>query len=96
MRARPLSLWQVALAEWQVLPPLPTARAALGAASVDGAVYAVGGENGKEWLPTVERFKDGEWEPVAARLEARAMASVAAVGDAVYVLGPPASAENSY
>ena len=52
---------------WEAVAPMSTKRAGLGAASIDGKLYAVGGHDGSARLATVERYDPATntWEAVA-------------------------------
>ncbi|PIO66295.1 kelch repeat protein [Teladorsagia circumcincta] len=64
-------------------------RRALGAAALDGFVYAVGGNNGLECLDTVERYDlfRNEWIRVASLGTRRDDASVSVLNGCLYAVG---------
>ncbi len=85
------------------LPDLPTPRAHLGAAWLDGIFYAVGGTDGTYAMRTVEAYDpvSNTWRSVAPMLTARTAIynSVAAVAGHLVVVGggdPPQSSVEVY
>jgi N-acetylneuraminic acid mutarotase len=76
---------------WFTMAPMPTARTALAAASVNGKVYAVGGMNatGQTFLNTVEVYDSStnSWSTAASMPAARSLLAAAAVNGKVYAIG---------
>ncbi len=74
---------------WQRLPEMPTARGGLGAALVDGRLFAVGGETTTRALGTVESYDVARraWSRAPAMRSPRHGIAVAAVGRSLYALG---------
>ena len=81
---------------WQTLDPLPTARAGLGVAAVDGKVYAIGGRTGGQGilkngavLDTVDIYDTGtgQWSTGPSMPTARSDFALAVSGTDVYVVG---------
>ncbi|PIO66296.1 kelch repeat protein [Teladorsagia circumcincta] len=64
-------------------------RETLGAAALDGFVYAVGGYNGSECLDTVERYDPfrNEWIRVASLGTRRDDVSVSVLNGCLYAVG---------
>jgi N-acetylneuraminic acid mutarotase len=90
-RADGVAMAEAAPNSWQTLPPMPSGRYGLVAATVNGIVYAIGGwSNGQ--LRTVEAYNPGAqfvpWLPKAQLPGGRAWPSGAAViGGKIYVAG---------
>jgi serine/threonine protein kinase/N-acetylneuraminic acid mutarotase len=78
-----------ATGKWEKLPDQPTARGSYGAAILDGRIITVGGELPTRVLPTAEMYDiaTGKWTTLAPLLTPVHGEVVAAVGDAVYVIG---------
>ncbi|XP_069046087.1 kelch-like protein 35 [Lepisosteus oculatus] len=57
--------------------------------ALDGRIYAVGGFNGSERLPTVECYRsfDNQWKPMAPLLRPVSSAALAACAGKLYVIG---------
>jgi serine/threonine-protein kinase PknK len=74
---------------WEKLPDQPTARGSYGAAVLDGRIITVGGELPTRVLPTAEMYDiaTGKWSTLAPLLTPVHGEVVAAVGDAIYVIG---------
>mmetsp|Transcript_23843 Transcript_23843/g.43380 ORF Transcript_23843/g.43380 Transcript_23843/m.43380 type:complete len:461 (-) Transcript_23843:48-1430(-) len=74
---------------WQVLPPMPTARAGCAAAAIGGLIYVFCGRIGEHVRPTNERFDTncGRWERLPDVPTARSGCSAAALLGALYVIG---------
>jgi N-acetylneuraminic acid mutarotase len=79
---------------WRTLAPLPTARANLFTAALDGIIYAAGGIGegigaGDETLDVVEKFDPniGSWSPSPKLPQPRDGAGAAALGGLLYVAG---------
>jgi Kelch motif len=85
------ALWRydIATETWSELPPMPTARGALGAAFVGDTLYAVGGRNGTDSYDTVEAFdtRTERWRERAALPSGRDHLGVASLGGFVYAVG---------
>ena len=58
-----VSLWNVDEKRWQTGPPLQEKRRNLASVVCNGAVYAIGGDNGDTALDTIERFPVGDLLP---------------------------------
>ena len=71
---------------WVGLKPMPTGRTHLAVASVNGIVYAIGGEGGYGKLEAYDPGKQ-TWATKAQLWEARAHASAAAIGGKLYLVG---------
>ncbi|CAJ1343901.1 unnamed protein product [Effrenium voratum] len=74
---------------WQVLPPMPTARAGAAATTADGLIYVLGGRLGDTVLNVAERFDPGieRWEMLPRLPTARSGCSGAAAQGRLYVMG---------
>ena len=74
--------------KWQTLSSMPTPRSDLAAAAVDGALYAIGGYDGRT-LSAVELFdpRKNAWEPLAPMPSPRSDFVAAAESGRVYRLG---------
>jgi hypothetical protein len=72
----------------ETLSPLPTARAELGVATVNGKIYAIGGISGST-LSTVEEYNPltNTWTAKAAIPTKRRLMVVAAVNNKIYAIG---------
>ena len=58
-----VSLWNVDDSRWQTGPPLQEKRRRLASVVCNGAVYAIGGHNGRTALDTIERIHVGDLLP---------------------------------
>ena len=74
---------------WRGEPPLPAARSWAGGAVVNDKFYVVGGVNGADFSPAVERFDPagGGWATLALIPFPISQARVAVVGGKIYVPG---------
>jgi len=74
---------------WYALAPLPTPRYGCAAATLNGSVYVLGGDNGHSVLGTVDRFdpQSACWERRPPMPAPRSRCAAAVVGGAVYVIG---------
>lgn len=85
------SAWRFHLSDgrWKELPPLPTARGALGMTAVGGVVYAVGGRDGRVTTDAVEAYdpQHGSWSERAPLPDGRDHLGVASLNGFVYVVG---------
>lgn len=74
---------------WRELIPMPTARGALGAAAIDGKLYAVGGVTTRGDTGAIELFDPsaGRWQPLRPMATPRDHLGVAALGGKLYVAG---------
>lgn len=77
---------------WAIKAPMPTPRGALGAATVNGIVYAIGGgtaENGSAPLATAEAYNPATniWSAKAPMPTPRQVAGIAVVNGIIYVIG---------
>ena len=81
------------LGAWAPLPELPAPRGRCSSCALRGALYVVGGLDGRERCTgAVERLRAGEgeagtWEGLPPLPTPRAACAAAAAGDAIYVLG---------
>ena len=73
---------------WQTVAQMPTGRAFLAAAAVDGKIYAMGGSKGS-YLNTVEEYDPGtdSWRKVTQMPTARDDFAAAAVDGKIYAIG---------
>jgi N-acetylneuraminic acid mutarotase len=73
---------------WFSMAPMPTARAGLAAATVNGKIYAIGGFNGG-WLNTVEVYdpSSNTWSTAAPMPTARSSLAAAVVNGEIYAIG---------
>jgi N-acetylneuraminic acid mutarotase len=74
---------------WQRLPHMPTARGGLGAAIVDGHLFAVGGESPTGVFDEVESYDlaSRKWSTAPSMRTPRHGIAVAAIGRSLYALG---------
>ncbi|XP_073083461.1 kelch-like protein 4 isoform X2 [Manis javanica] len=74
---------------WTVMPPMLTARYALGVATLKGPMYAVGGHDGSNILNSVERWdpEGRDWTYVASMSSPRSRVSVVALNGKIYAIG---------
>ncbi len=75
---------------WKTKSEMPTARSALGAAAVDGKIYAIGGERGSGWQSQILEIYDSAtntWSTGQALPNKKAYFGTAAVGNRIYVVG---------
>src|SRR5438034_966710 len=74
---------------WTTKAPMPTARFGLGAAAVNGVLYAVGGANGGGDLATVEAYDPvtNTWTTQAPMPTARYSLGVGVVNGILYAVG---------
>ena len=74
---------------WRSLPSMPTARSGLGAGTLGGKLYAIGGEFPGGVFREVEAFDParGTWRKVAPLPSGRHGIGVGAVGNRLYVMG---------
>lgn len=75
--------------EWSKVTPMETSRDGLCAAVLEGMLYAIGGQNGKHFFKTVERWdpKSDTWSYVSSMSEERYGAGAAVLYDQLYVIG---------
>jgi hypothetical protein len=71
------------------MPPVPTPRSALCVEALDGKLLLIGGQIGVTAVDTVEAFdpSSGSWTTLDPMPTPRSHASVARVGEAVFVIG---------
>lgn len=74
---------------WTSLTPMPTARGALGAATLNGKIYAVGGGDFHVALDTVEVYdpKLDSWSTMPCMNYARGCLGLTCVNNTLYVFG---------
>ena len=74
---------------WTLGAPIPTPRQLLGGASDDKLMYAVGGKNAKDDLPTVEAYDPAAdtWTPLPALAKARSDLGVAIADKRLVAIG---------
>ncbi|CAE8741739.1 unnamed protein product [Polarella glacialis] len=74
---------------WEVLPPMPSARAGCSATAADGLLYVCGGRWGQTVLSVVERYDPAvrRWERLPRMPTARSGCSAVTANGRVYVLG---------
>jgi len=74
---------------WVTQKPMKEARGRVGAAVVDGVVFAVGGSNGTTELASVEKWVPGEpaWHRVTPMPLARSHAGICSVEGKIYCVG---------
>ncbi len=87
-----VDVWDPATGAWSPAAPLPTIRDHLGAAAVDGIIYAVGGRVEVDFglnLAANEAYDPStdEWTALAPLPTTRSGLAVAALNGAVYVMG---------
>lgn len=79
--------------QWIVMPPMKQVRTAVGLASLDGILYAIGGEceshDGTMYLDSCEQFNPykNEWERVCSMAHQRSFVGVVAHDRYVYAIG---------
>ena len=82
--------------QWVVMPPMKQVRTAVGLASLDGILYAIGGEcetpnsqDGTMYLDSCEQFNPcgNKWEPVCSMAHQRSFVGVVAHDRYVYAIG---------
>lgn len=82
--------------QWIAMPPMKQVRTAVGLASLEGVLYAVGGEcetpnsqDGTMYLHTCERFspRENKWENVPSMRNQRSFVGVVAHDGFVYAIG---------
>lgn len=76
--------------KWRTRAPLPTGRAALMAVTVDGKVYALGGEQGGIHAGNLNQVYDpatDRWKTLAAMPSSREHLAAAVIGSTIYVVG---------
>ena len=73
---------------WQVLAPIPIRRGNLGATTVDGRLYAIGGYNGR-YLSDVKAYDPASntWTQMAPMPTPRYLLGVVAAGGLIYAMG---------
>lgn len=73
---------------WTTKEPMPTARVTLGAAVVDGKIYAIGGYNGS-YLSTNEMYDPAtdSWVTKTSMLTPRSKFGTAVVENKIYIIG---------
>jgi N-acetylneuraminic acid mutarotase len=78
-----------ATTRWEDLAPMPTARGGLGATTLNGRLYAIGGYNGKENPTAVEVFdpKTNSWTTGAPLPTPRDHLAVISDGSRIYAIG---------
>ena len=74
---------------WISLEPMPTPRAGLGTAVVDGKIYAIGGKNEERVLNITEKYDPvtNEWTSKTSMPTARSDFGIAVYQDRIYVIG---------
>jgi N-acetylneuraminic acid mutarotase len=74
---------------WNAKAPMPTARAGLGLAVVNGKIYAIGGLNNNSYLSTNEEYDPvmNKWTTRTPMPTARSGFAIAAYQDKIYVIG---------
>lgn len=85
-----VSIWNPATGTWSGVAPMPMARQFLGAASLGGMLYAVGGLDASGIASAqVDRFdpSTGTWTTVAPMPSPRAAMGAAVAGGALFVAG---------
>ncbi len=89
-------VWQYdpAADRWQALGDIPAARSLVGAAALQGKIFLVGGWDGQQalsdvlaYLPARDRPGESPWEAHPPLPQRRAAPGVAALADALYVMG---------
>ena len=76
-------------AAWTSMTNMPTARAGLGVAVVNGKIYAIGGTDGISSLNTNEQFNPftNQWTSEAPMPTARSDFAIAVLNNEIYVIG---------
>jgi N-acetylneuraminic acid mutarotase len=74
---------------WKTLAPMPTARSGLGMVSVNGKIYAIGGENGDVTTRTNEEYdpETNTWTTRTSMPTARSRFAIAVYQNKIYVIG---------
>jgi len=74
---------------WTTKAPMPTARAGLGVAVVNGKIYAIGGLNNNSYLSTNEEYDPvtDKWTTRTPMPTARSGFAIAAYQNKIYVIG---------
>jgi len=87
--SRALERYDPANNRWQRLPDMPTARGGLGAAIVDGHLFALGGEGPTDVFGKVESYSlaGRKWSSAPSMRTPRHGIAVAAIGRSLYSLG---------
>jgi N-acetylneuraminic acid mutarotase len=87
--SRALERYDPANNRWQQLPDMPTARGGLGAAIVDGHLFALGGEGPTDVFGKVESYSlaSRKWSSAPSMRTPRHGITVAAIGRSLYSLG---------
>ncbi|HLH21787.1 MAG TPA: kelch repeat-containing protein [Chloroflexota bacterium] len=99
-----VQVWDAATDHWELGPPLPMPLHHVMAASVNGTLYAIGGEFDGAGTGRPSLFVDtvfaldpavGDWEPRAPMPTGRSAGAAVALNDKIYVVGgrPPAGYE---
>ena len=82
--------------QWTAMPPMKQIRTAVGLASLDGVLYAIGGEcetpnsqDGTLYLDSCERFSplENKWETIPSMPHQRSFVGVVAHDGYVYAIG---------
>jgi hypothetical protein len=73
--------------QWSEVASMPAARAFLGAATLNGALYAVGGAVGNDPQTNVYRFNGIDWQEVAGLPAPRSQLGVSEHNGALYAVG---------
>ncbi len=76
-------------ATWTTGAPMPTARASLAAAAINGKLYAIGGDDGNNYLNTLEVYDSvtNTWTTGPPMPTPRMQLAVTGVGSKLYVMG---------
>lgn len=74
---------------WAEMAPMMVARADLGVATINGRIYAVGGNDGDKHHTSVECYipSQNKWISVAAMKERRSKVAVAELNGFLYAIG---------
>jgi len=74
---------------WKTMAEMPTARSGLGVVTVNGKIYAIGGENGDATLRTNEEYDPATntWNTKASMPTARSRFAIAVYQNKIYVIG---------
>eukprot|EP00960_Hanusia_phi_P036197 752198-Hanusia_phi.AAC.2 len=80
------------VAQWRKEPEMLEARSGLAVAELNGFLYAVGGNDGRQRLRSGERLDGreeggGGWMGISPMLEARSNSALVAVGEKLFVMG---------
>ncbi|XP_054161299.1 kelch-like protein 5 [Oppia nitens] len=75
--------------EWSFVTPMSHKRNGLALVAHNGFIYAIGGNNGKEYLNTMERYdtKTQQWQPMANMTNTRGYFGSASFMGKIYVCG---------